>query len=219
MDNFFCVNEALIPLRIPVRKHTGVFWGQALTRAITEALNDNSPDYILTIDYDSIFTKDDVVNLVNTMNRNPQVDALAALQVGRGMGPLFRMNEDSVEFEKNGDDVKALIPVDMLEQDILPVKTMHFGLTLLRTSAILKLKKPWFKALPNEQGEWNDGKLDEDIYFWHNWKKCGLKAAIAPRISIGHCENVILYPDQQMNTIYQQTRDYWKSGKPNNVWK
>jgi hypothetical protein len=36
--------------------------------------------------------------------------------------------------------------------DTMPVKTAHFGLTLLRTSKLKQLPKPWFHSTPSPVG-------------------------------------------------------------------
>ena len=52
-DNFFCVAGALTPHGISPIKVSGAFWGQCLTRAMETTIDQN--DWILTIDYDSVF--------------------------------------------------------------------------------------------------------------------------------------------------------------------
>jgi hypothetical protein len=45
--------------RLPVkfRKHGGAFWGQSLTNVFERILDEDTADLILTVDYDSIFTR------------------------------------------------------------------------------------------------------------------------------------------------------------------
>jgi hypothetical protein len=161
----------------------GVFWGQVLSRMIDSHLNDGT-DLIFTLDYDTYFTKEQVTKLINLMHGHPEYDALCPLQMKREEdSPLFRGQDEAAR--------KVEIP---LGEDIIPVSSGHFGLTVFRVSAIKKLKKPWFLAVPNEAGEWGEGRQDEDIYFWRNFKESGLKLGMAHKIGIGHLQLLTTFP-------------------------
>src|SRR5680860_1019860 len=82
MENFFSTFGALLPLGIPIAKFSGVFWDQALERAF-EHIIDSDFDAILTIDYDSVYSPQDLARLVKLLNDNPQADAIFPVQAHR----------------------------------------------------------------------------------------------------------------------------------------
>jgi hypothetical protein len=83
MDNFACWMEGLVPLGIVPTKVTGAFWGQCLQRVITDRMD--KAEYILTIDYDTFFTKRDV-ELLFALAMTFQCDALTGFQSKRDDG-------------------------------------------------------------------------------------------------------------------------------------
>ena len=186
-DHMHCVMTEIVARGIFVKQGTGVFWSQVLTRGIESTL-EMKGDYILTLDYDTWFRWGHVQQLLTLMERYPEADAICPVQMKRECdSPLMGM------VDENGDRL-AKIEHSELEKDILPIHTGHFGLTVFRASAFDKLKKPWFKGIPGPDGSWNDGRIDEDIYFWHNFKESGLKAFIAPHVNIGHLQLMCTFP-------------------------
>lgn len=212
MDNFFCAWQALTPLGITPRKHTGVFWGQCLERCIEEWL-DEGVEWILTIDYDALFTRDQVATLLALVQRYENVDALAPIQMHRQ-----RRTPLATRRGPDGKNVSE-IALEELNQDIMPVNTAHFGLTLLRAEALARTPKPWFKEEPDEHGSWGDGHTDADIWFWRQWEKAGNTLFLANRVAIGHGEFMAVWLGQDLQTIYQHPSDFYKSGPPPEVWK
>ena len=210
MDNFFCAIETVAKLRIPITKHTGAFWGQCMTRAIEETLKDGA-DWILTLDYDSVYCAETVVDLIVTAIMNQQVDALVPIQMGRSVGnPLMTIP---------GSDGKPVARVDRKELDatVLPILTGHFGCTLLKASKFSAMNRPWFHGQPD--GRWTENRIDDDIAFWRQWRAAGNSIFCAPRVVIGHAQLQILWPDQNLGIITQDPADYWKQGAPEAVWK
>ena len=67
-------------------------------------------------------------------------------------------------------------------------------MSIFRVSSLKKLQKPWFLPSPDKDGGWRDGKIDEDIHFWHNFYNCGLKTCLAPKINIGHIQLTCTFP-------------------------
>jgi hypothetical protein len=80
------------------------------------------------------------------------------------------------------------------DADLVPISNGHFGLTIFRVSAFDGLKKPWFLPHPNEDGEWGEGRIDEDIHFWHNFYAEGRKACLATNVMIGHLQMMCTFP-------------------------
>jgi hypothetical protein len=101
------------------------------------------------------------------------------------------------------------------------VRTAHFGCTFIRTAAIKRMDKPWFLFEANEDGEWNGGHTDEDLYFWDNFVHNGNRLGMATNVSIGHAELMITWPSRNSpgGKVYQHTTDYWQERiAPASAW-
>lgn len=207
-DNVFCAHEALAPLGIKPVHYDGVFWGQCLERVMEQQLE---CDWILSIDYDTVFTRKDVETLIDLAHRSDFADAIAGVQLKR------KTHEVLVAVKKATDD-HATLSIDSFEPDLLKCRVAHFGLTLFRTSALKKMEHPWFLNVPDEKGEWGDNKLDEDIHFWRKWGATGNTLYLANHVAIGHIESMIAWPDKNMDCTFQHCCDFWSEGKPKNVW-
>jgi predicted SAM-dependent methyltransferase len=213
MDNFVCCFEALIPNDVIIRRQTGAFWGQCLERGMGISMENNA-DIIITIDYDSVFDASDVAELVWLMKGWPEIDALASIQVARGWKtPLATfLGPDG----KN----RCEFPREYFDEDTCPATTAHFGLTAIRVASLKKLPHPWFLGQPNDKGEWGEGRVDDDIYFWRQWKKHGMTLHLANRVVIGHIETVIRWPDRNFNLLQQGVSEYQKDRQPpEDVWR
>jgi hypothetical protein len=212
MDNFFSSVDMIARLRIPLRKVTGAFWGQCLTRSIEEAITDGV-EWVLTMDYDSVFASDTVESLLATAIAHPEADAVVPLQMGRRSNhPLMTIR---------GPDGKNLGEIDatIMDQTLVPITTGHFGLTLLRASRFAGLPKPWFVVVPDPEGRWGPGRTDDDIHFWRNWRAAGFNIHCAPRCVIGHAELQVIWPSKELQPLYQYASDFWNEGEPRGTWE
>jgi hypothetical protein len=101
-------------------------------------------------------------------------------------------------------------PGDNLETDGKPIKvcSAHFGLTLIRVDALRKTPKPWFMSKPDDNGDWEDGRFDDDIWFWHNWRAAGNTLYVAPSVSIGHLEETVAAFDKDLNPIHMYVHQW-----------
>lgn len=169
--------EALAHRGIPVTRHSGAFWEQGMQQLMSQAIA-NGVDWILTLDYDSTFTNADVDRMLSIFAQNPHMDALAPLQIGRGrQEPLFgKRGQKEISF-----DTSKPFRVD----------TAHFGLTLIRASSLATLPKPWLWSQPSPLGEWDDERIDADIFFWNKWYESGLSVYIDPGTRIGHLQVMV----------------------------
>lgn len=213
MSNFGSCIDSVLPLGIRLRRQGGAFWGQALTRAIETAIEEDKPDAILTIDYDSVFTKINVAYLLQLMMAHPEASAIAAVQSSRHMPTAL--------FTLKGPDDRALsrIPMADLAPDLMEVTTAHFGLTLIRVAALQAMEKPWFMPVPDKDGRWSDdGKIDEDINFWVKLKAAGHKLFLANRVCIGHVQEMVRWPGKDLQVIYQEISEFNKRGAPDEAW-
>lgn len=213
LDTMFCVVEALAPMGIPVAKVSGAFWGQCLTQGIQQALADGA-DYVLTLDYDSIFSVRHVAMLSELAMVYPEWDAIAPLQASRHLAsPLLTLCEAKT-------DGVATVDRAYFAADLVKVPTAHFGCTLLKAEALRRFPQPWFLAEPASDGGWGPGKTDEDIAFWRQWEVQGLSLGLAPAVHIGHAELMVRWLDDAMQPIWQRCQD-WNDTKapPAGAWK
>lgn len=209
-DNMFCTAQAMNKLGIATSWSSGVFWEQCLTRLIEKAIKDGYK-YIVTLDYDSVFSHEDIIQMYVLMESHQGIDALCPLQLRRGDGePL------SSFLDENGNRM-MIVTKKIFELDLIPIATGHFGLTFIRTDKIMKMAKPWFIAEPNLQGEWEDGKIDSDIMFWRRWGEAGNTVYCTPTVHIGHIEYMVTWANEAMQPVHQQISDYHSNGKPDHT--
>jgi len=173
---------------IPIVTTQGVFWGQCMQRMF-EGCVEGGIDFILTVDFDTMLTPQDISKLLLTIAHRDEIDALAALEPRRNNDrPLMTIGtEQEVMIGSGFDPIK--------------VTTAHFGLTAIRVEALVDMPKPWFFGQPTSEGLWdNDSpeKMDDDIWFWHQWRKHGKNIYVDPGIRIGHLEETVAYYDKEM---------------------
>jgi hypothetical protein len=138
--NFRCV-EALTALGIPLQAFEGVYWAQCLERGFDKLIEDGV-DAILTIDYDTVYRSQDVQTLMRLMILHPEADAICPLQSARGWNSVL------ATIALPDGKVASRVPREMLDQDLVKLKTGHFGLTMIRASSLKSVKKPWFLGVP-----------------------------------------------------------------------
>lgn len=211
-ENMFSIMQTSVKLGIPFTKITGVNWGQCLERAMEQVI-DSGVEWILTCDYDSIFTPDHVVSLWNLIH-----DAHTGKQHVSAIAPIEFKREENIILagvidEKTGKRADA-VKLGDLERDLIPVEWAHFGLTIIRVEHIKRMPKPWFYEKPDANGSWHDGRIDNDIMFWNQLCASGGNVYIAPKIAIGHAQLMYVWPDQEMKPIHQYSTDYTKNGMP-----
>ena len=206
-----CCMEALVPLQIPMVQTNGAFWGQCLTRAFNDALK-GKPDYILTVDFDTVFRPWNVEALIDVMQRNPHIHALCPVQCHRGLTQILA--------SVNDDDGNPIVELtdDVLKVETLPLVTGHFGLTLFRTAAFEKLPRPWFLPVPDPDGGWDERRVDEDIYFWKQWRAAGLSLFLANRVVVGHMMELIAWPNRTLQPVFQNIGEFYTNGTPRTIW-
>lgn len=195
---------ATLGLRLGINQ--GAFWGQCMQDDFEHALDH---DFILALDSDSLFTELHLQRMFGLMASNEQWDALAALQPKRGKTSPLAWHPEK---DKEGGSVP------------FQVRTAHFGLTIIRTSRLKDVQLPWFAAVPNEDGKWGDGKLNDDTYFWEKWYQHGRNVWIDPQCSIGHVEETVgifvngehkrLTVNEWLEHAYQAGADHRSLGHP-----
>ena len=192
------IDGALKALRIDLHCSQGVFWGQCMQRMFQDAV-DKGLDWILSIDSDSLFTAEHVRHLMDVFAQHPEIDALAALQCRRGAKfPLLTTGNHA-----EGDELA-------IDGKPFRVTTAHFGLTLFRVDKLKTLPKPWFKSEPGKGGDWDDDRLDDDIFFWHVWRAAGHNIHVAPSCSIGHLEETVAMFDKNLQPQHVYVHEWRK---------
>jgi len=214
-DNFFTWAQAFMPLGIRPTKVTGAFWDQCNDRVMTQFIND--AEYILTVDYDTFFTKADIEHLA-ALAMTFQCDAITGLQCKREDGrPMLTMLGTLNNPPADG---KTEVPAAWFGNPVCEVDTAHFGCTLISTAALKRMSKPWFLGVPNEKGEWGEGRLDPDIFFWKKWRESGNRVYITPRVVLGHGEYMVTWPGKTLATpVFQYATQFCNTGRrPDDAW-
>lgn len=190
----------------------GAYWHQVISEMM-EARVAEGFRYVLTLDYDTVATYADVLQLYRLMEAMPEVDCIAALQMKRhGTDVLFRLLSEEGVARQGGHTVT--IPSYQLERNLLPVEAAHFGLTIFRASALAGHPRPWMMPTPDAEGRWSDGKVDADIDFWRRWRAAGRSLYLAPRVRVGHLQEVISWPGRNLQPVYQSVGEYLTDGLP-----
>lgn len=214
-DFWAAAYQELASLGIPMRKSTGAYWDRDLTIGIEQALDDHDPEWILTCDYDTVFTRHQVADLLSIASRYPHADAIAPLQTARHHdSPMFTLRDPDGELIQNvGRDV-------LCSGEVIRAETAHFGLTLLRAEKLRALPRPWFSRKFDSKGGYDMAEgLDPDVNFWHVWKDAGNSLYVALRVPVGHCELMVRWPDTNLEAAFQRPSEFWKGGPPENVWR
>lgn len=207
-----CALRAFSALRIPVLQVQGAYWSHAFEQGLCRAI-DEQADIILALDYDTIFEQSDVEHLLRLMLAHPEAGALVPIQVKRGSWTAL------MTVRGRSGQALAEVPVTEFAEELRQIATGHFGLTALRVKDLLDVPHPWFKGEPNAEGFWEEGKIDDDIWFWRQFERAGKRAFSANRVPVGHLELMIAWPDAQGGTIFQEVGEYRRHGRPSQCWK
>jgi hypothetical protein len=210
LTNVFSFIESLMPLHIQPTLGQGAFWSQVLTRMMEDF--HEKTEYIITLDYDSFVTREDVERLF-ALAMTMQCDALAPIQCKREDGrPMLTLLDT---LDNPPPDGKTELPMSWFAEPVQQVDSAHFGCTLLSTRALRRMKKPWFHEQPDSEGGWGEGRLDSDLSFWKQWKASGNRLFITPRVVIGHGEYVITWPGKNLGKpVFQFTTEWQRTKKP-----
>lgn len=193
-DGFNAIEATMRPFGIHCERFNGVFWGQCMQRAFESAVAEGV-DWILTFDYDSMPNPQHLDHMLGIFGTRPDIDALAPLQMRRGQDYPLLTQAGVTSVEITGEPLK--------------VHTAHFGMTLLRVDALKNLPKPWFVSKPDANGEWSDDRLDDDIWFWHQWRLAGKTIYVDPQARIGHLELMVSEFDDDMQPQHVPIGDWW----------
>lgn len=202
--------EAFAPLGIPFKIGQSAYWHQILCELMEEAIEAGA-EFIITCDYDSVFSTQDVLELYRLARAYSDADAICAIQMRRGTQfPMFGM------VDNNGKPIGTIYKAAM-ERNLTKINTGHFGLTIIRVSALNEIPKPWMLPIPNDDGRWDEGKIDADVSFWAKWRVAKRKLCMANHVVIGHLEETIKWPGKDLRPIFQTPVDFLNNGIPAEV--
>ncbi len=206
-DNTYCLLNFLLRVPADYTKVSGVYWDQCLERGIEMHLK-QGVEWILTVDYDTMFTVETFIQLASLINDHPEIDALAPLQLHRDDAAMLFARPEP------GRDGNFGCSLRELEAELVEARSAHFGFTFIKRSALERMKKPWFHSIPGPDGSWNDGRMDADMAFWQHFREAGNKLFVAAHVPVGHAQLVSTWPDQAMRPIYQYIPDFLEKGPP-----
>jgi hypothetical protein len=210
LTNVFSFIESLMPLHIRPTLGQGAFWSQVLTRMLEQFAP--TTEFILCLDYDSVVTRENVEHLF-AMAMTCQCDALAPMQCKREDGRPMLTLLDTMDNQPEGG--KTELPMAWFAEPVQQVDSAHFGCTIISTRALKRTLKPWFHSKPDADGSWGDGRIDDDLWFWRQFKASGNRLYITPRVTIGHGEYVISWPSKGLNgPVFQHTSQWQQTKKP-----
>jgi len=192
------IEKALRSLGIGLVTSQGVFYGQCMQRMFQDCQKIGA-DIILTIDGDSVFKAEHVKRLLNIIVNEDKIDALASLQLRRGKADILGHHKDKSQIEWRG------YPVE--------VTSAHFGLTAIKVAKLETVKKPWFFSKPDDNGEWETNRVDDDIWFWKQWQEAGNSLYLDPGCRIGHLEEMVASFDEDLNPIHVYPCDWQEDAK------
>jgi hypothetical protein len=198
-------------LGIPYYVGQGAYWHEILCELIEKRIEEGA-EFILTTDYDSVWSPDDVREMYRLMKAFPEADAICPVQQHRGRQSVL------VGVLKDGKPVGQMRQCEF-DRSLTKITTGHFGLTLFRASKLRSLPRPWMVPTPNKEGRWNNG-TQADIQFWFDWEKAGNSLYLANRVPIGHQIDLILWPSKDYGApIYQSLDEYQETGVPSGVMR
>lgn len=196
---FIC--HQLVAMNIDLRKQSGAFWEQSLSQLLYAAVEEKF-DYVLTLDYDSVFKPADVWYMLNLMVNNPHVDALFPVQ--------YQRENDKLLIGLRGNVTR--VTMEQFVDHLVPATVGHFGLTFIRVSSLAKLPQPWLHSKPSPAGLWDEHRVDADIGFWNLMRAHGQQPYLAARCVLGHIQQVVTWPGEGYLPVHQYLGKYFKDG-------
>jgi hypothetical protein len=195
------IEAAFTSAKIPRQDSQGVFYGQCMQRMLESAVEEEI-DIAIVCDGDSLFTDQDILRLIETLEANDHIDAIASMQIRRGNKTMLASISGKSEIEISGDPFQ--------------VTTAHFGLTAIDLRKLRKVAKPWFISKSDENGEWGDARIDDDIWFWRQWEKAGNTVYMDPNTRIGHMEEmVVMVHPETYEAVHAYPNEWVDSCKSN----
>jgi predicted SAM-dependent methyltransferase len=209
LDTYKCIVNVCKDTGWPYMPMGGTEWGKGMELAMQRVGAEYAPDYVITLDYDSAFRTQDLLDLVEFMQKRPDVMAAWPAEMHRHMDLPLGMNPDGAAQGVYGKED---------EDGFVRMWSGHFGCTIIRRQAFESLPHPWFWSLPDPvTGDWKNGS-DADITFWRSMHNFGMKFGQLNSVVIGHGEWCYKWPTTDAagnaKTFWQPIQHYRKNGKP-----
>jgi len=195
-DHHGCLEEAFRKFGIKFRPFHGVFWGPCMSN-VFEDLITAGVEWVFTLDYDTVFTERHVNEMLRTFAQYPHIDALASNEVRRNNDTPLATIQGVKKARHTGQPIR--------------LSSAHFGLTLIRLSALQEVPMPWFKSEPGPNGSWrHEESMHYDIWFWHQWRLAGKTLYLAPDARVGQLEMTVVEFDEDMCAQRIRINDWMK---------
>ena len=207
-----CAERAFFQLGIEARSTSSCYWAQQISNLMEDAIARPDCEFVLTMDFDTVFCAADVLELYRLLKAAPAVDAVFPMQSKRGCEEVLF----SIAGKTPGTCRTNIASADLC-RNLLPANSGHFGLTLFRADSLRKFPRPWMVPEANSAGLWRDGHRDADIDFWKRFRAANFQAALAPKVVVGHLEEVVKWPGVDLKPVFQTTADYEETGIPAEV--
>jgi hypothetical protein len=217
--HYECATRALDELGVSHDVRSGYSWHQQLCEGIEHAIESPDVEFILTLDYDTIFAADDVLELFYLLKRYPDLGAVAATQSMRHTNGAMLFTrwhlENGPEAEKTPKGISPVGSLFEFQRDIVRITTAHFGLTFFRAELLRNLPRPWMVARPDyETGRWGGCNVGADTAFWEQWWNAGNVTALATQVIAGHLEECVIWPGLFGNVVRQGYDEFKTHGRP-----
>lgn len=208
-----CTFNALGRARIPYSVMQGAYWHAVLSEVMETALTKDHIDFIITLDYDTVFDYQDVLELWRLIRAHDGADAVCALQSKRGGKNVLVGMTDADNMPR------TRVYKAEFQQSLTQIQRGHFGLTIFRAESLRTQARPWMVPTPGTDGRWTQesGKVDADIDFWRRWREAGKTLYLANHVVVGHLEEVVSWPGLDLKPVYQGASDYADHGIPADV--
>lgn len=209
-DHFMSVASAINNMGLIPIKTGGAYWAQAMHYGFKLAA-ETEIDWLICVDYDSIFNTKHLENLMDLAAAHPEADAIVCNQARRE-SPIPLVSLDGSMMEQDYDR-------SIFDQELTEIVTGHFGLTLVKMEALKRVRFPWFYCQPAGDGDWDlkKGSIDADVWFWLQFRKFGGHIYHANQIRIGHLQNIITWVLPNGELAHQYIGEYEKYGAPKEV--
>jgi len=180
----------------------GTEWGKGLESVIQQVMASHNPDYVMTIDYDGVFTPEDCQQLLDFMQRRPDIGAVWPVQA-------HRHQDLPLGLAPKG----AALDLFDYSKEFTRMWSGHFGCTLIRRQVFETLPHPWFWSVPDpETGDWKNGS-DADLFFWRGMHTFGFTFGQLNTVQIGHMEWCVKWLAPK-GVIWQPIQNYRQKGRP-----
>jgi hypothetical protein len=134
--------------------------------------------YLITIEHDNIIPQDGALKLLARMEEHPEFDCISGLYFTKGEGGQPQIWGNTKEFPMN------FKPQPPVQDKLIECNGVGMGFSVWRLDTFKnpKLEKPWFKTIANKE----QGVATQDLYFWSNARKHGLRCAVDCSVLVGH---------------------------------